>query len=107
MYCKHCGKEVSDNAVICIHCGCSISKTSTDVSLSGESKSGLGALLGILLGLIGLIIGLLMFPTGSEERRTFIKGWGTPSPNAKWFWGILLIHLQVYFGQSCILCAKI
>ena len=76
MYCKHCGKEVSDNAVICIHCGCSISKTSTDVSLSGESKSGLGALLGILLGLIGLIIGLLMFPSGSEERRTFIKGWG-------------------------------
>lgn len=21
MYCKHCGKQIADNAVICVHCG--------------------------------------------------------------------------------------
>lgn len=24
MFCKNCGKEIHDNAVICIHCGCSV-----------------------------------------------------------------------------------
>lgn len=24
MFCRHCGKEVSDKAVICVHCGCSL-----------------------------------------------------------------------------------
>lgn len=24
MYCKHCGNEVNDNAVICVKCGCSL-----------------------------------------------------------------------------------
>ena len=56
-YCTHCGKEVNDNAVVCIHCGCSLNKNS-----EGESKTGLGALLGFLLGLIGLIIGLCLYP---------------------------------------------
>ncbi len=23
MFCRHCGKEVNDSAIICIHCGCS------------------------------------------------------------------------------------
>ena len=24
MFCKHCGKEVNDKAVVCVHCGCSL-----------------------------------------------------------------------------------
>ena len=24
MYCKHCGAEINDNAVICIKCGCAV-----------------------------------------------------------------------------------
>ena len=75
MFCKNCGKEVSDNAVVCIHCGASIDKTPTK-TLSGESKTGLGALLGVFLGLIGLIIGLCMYPADSIERQTFMTGWG-------------------------------
>ena len=75
MYCKNCGKEVSDNAVVCIHCGCAIDKKPVS-TMSGESKTGLGALLGVFLGLIGLIIGLCMYPAESVERKTFVKGWG-------------------------------
>ena len=76
MYCKNCGKEVNDNAVVCIHCGVAIDNKPATNSLTGESKTGLGALLGIFLGLIGLIIGLCMYPSQSFERKTFMKGWG-------------------------------
>lgn len=24
MYCKRCGKEIDDHAVICVHCGCQV-----------------------------------------------------------------------------------
>ena len=24
MYCKNCGKEIDDKAVVCIHCGCAV-----------------------------------------------------------------------------------
>ena len=24
MYCKHCGAEINDNAVVCIKCGCAV-----------------------------------------------------------------------------------
>ena len=78
MYCKNCGKEVSDNAVVCIHCGCAIEKRSSfsyKGVTEGEDKKTLGIWLSILLGLIGLIIGVCMYPSGSYERETFISGW--------------------------------
>lgn len=78
MYCKYCGKEIDDNADVCIHCGRSTRNT-TQVSeqnnSSGESKTGVGALLGFFLGIIGLIVGLLLYKDGTIERKTFIKGW--------------------------------
>lgn len=27
MFCQHCGKEIHDDAVICIHCGCLVQTT--------------------------------------------------------------------------------
>ena len=24
-YCSHCGKEINDEAVVCVHCGCAVS----------------------------------------------------------------------------------
>ena len=73
MYCKTCGKEIRDDAVVCIHCGSEIKKTS---SLDGTPKTGLGVLLALFLGIIGLIIGLCLYPADSVERKTFMKGWG-------------------------------
>ena len=75
MFCKNCGKPINDNAVVCIHCGCS---TEDNPSKSGdkESKNGIGILLGLFIGLIGLIIGIVMYKEGTVARQTFIKGWG-------------------------------
>lgn len=38
MFCKNCGKEVNDNAVICVHCGCSVATTSTEPTVLGNSQ---------------------------------------------------------------------
>ena len=76
MYCKNCGQEVNDNAVVCIHCGCAVeTKNNSTIITDGTSKKGMGVLFGLLLGLIGLIIGIVMYPADSYERKPFIKGW--------------------------------
>lgn len=78
MYCKNCGQEVNDKAVVCIHCGCSLQEEKP-LNHNGITESGakntLGLLLALFLGLLGLIIGVCLYPSNSYERETFIKGW--------------------------------
>ena len=33
MFCQHCGKEVNDKAVVCVHCGCPLSAPSKSRAL--------------------------------------------------------------------------
>ena len=40
-----------------------------------ESKTAIGIVMGIFLSLIGLVVGLILYPSGSFERKTFTKGW--------------------------------
>lgn len=75
MFCRTCGKEINDDAVICPNCGCATGKKMSTPETTGESKKGMGLLLGFLLGLIGLIIGICMYHEGTEERKTFMNGW--------------------------------
>ena len=74
MFCKKCGKEIDDQAVICIGCGCAVEeqpkKTKAD-----ESKTGMGILFGFL-SVIGLIIGLCLYKPKTVERKTFLSAWG-------------------------------
>lgn len=30
MFCKHCGKEIDDNAFVCIHCGSLVKEITTE-----------------------------------------------------------------------------
>lgn len=39
MYCSNCGKEIHDNAVICIHCGCAVNKPKANVDVVDPNKS--------------------------------------------------------------------
>ena len=36
-YCNKCGKEVNDYAVVCIHCGCSIRKPTTNIKSNSNN----------------------------------------------------------------------
>ena len=76
MFCKYCGKEINDDAEICVHCGRSTGRQNVQKSYEvDEPKTAIGILLGLFLGLIGLVIGLLLYPSNTIRRSTFIKGW--------------------------------
>ena len=49
-FCNHCGAETDIEAVLCIKCGCSLAKTSSQ----GEKSKLAAGLLGILLGGLGV-----------------------------------------------------
>ena len=74
MFCKKCGKEIDDEAVVCVHCGCAVEETKVNKE-DNEPKKGMGVLMALLLGLIGLIIGLCLYKSGTIARKTFIKAW--------------------------------
>ncbi len=74
MYCKKCGAEIDDEAVVCPKCGCAVDKGQQNPKYN-ESKTGMGVLMGLFLGLIGLIIGIFSYPEGTVARKTFIKAW--------------------------------
>ena len=49
MYCKHCGNEIPDLAVICVHCGNKVTKVE-------EKPSALYWWLGFLFPIIGFVL---------------------------------------------------
>lgn len=80
MFCKKCGKYSPSGKSVCPFCGGSLGETSNVVPVEtqvqyGESKKLVGFLLGFFLGIIGLIIGICIYPSGSYERSSCIKGW--------------------------------
>lgn len=52
-YCTHCGAEIVDEAVICVHCGCSATNTKTN---SDNDTLGLIAKVFMILGTIAMAI---------------------------------------------------
>ena len=54
MYCRKCGKEVDDEAIICPYCGCSTSGGKVN-----DSKSMGYAVLGFFLPVVGFILWLV------------------------------------------------
>lgn len=76
MYCPKCGKEIVDDAVVCVHCGRAVSNNNqTHNPEHDNSKTGLGVVMGLFLGLIGLVIGLCLYPENTIARKTFMKAW--------------------------------
>ena len=64
-YCAHCGKEVDDNAIVCIHCGC---RTTNDAGYSGANnpngrtmQSQKGVSLLSILGFIVSCVSVVLF----------------------------------------------
>lgn len=62
--CKECGKEISDQAKVCVHCGYSLVKKSSQ-EVTEHGKKDTFALVGLILGccsIIAWIIPLLGYP---------------------------------------------
>lgn len=72
MFCKCCGKEIMDDAVICIHCGCS-TKEKTAKEQTDAPSAGI-AVLSAFFPIIGLIIWLAAHDTQPLMARSAGKG---------------------------------
>lgn len=83
-FCMHCGKEVNENAVVCIHCGCAISNAKMGFNAQAvqftsgnmEKKSQASTILGILgivfawiFALVGHIVSIIGIVLGTKEYK--------------------------------------
>jgi hypothetical protein len=57
MFCKVCGKEINDSAVICPHCGCRTTQEIQQVNSTPNGTSA-AAVLGFILSLVSLFLSL-------------------------------------------------
>lgn len=65
MYCKKCGSEILDEAVICPHCGCATENNQTE-NADGKAKGG-WIFLTILIPLVGIIMGIVNLSNGKKN----------------------------------------
>ena len=102
MFCTRCGKYNVQGTTECKYCG---NKSFSDVNIvsginGNRSKNTEGVLMALFLGVLGLIIGLLIYPSNSYERQTFLSGW------TKTFVVTLIICvLLVVLTLGCVTCA--
>ena len=74
MFCSKCGKEVNDEAVVCVHCGCAIENKKA-LATSSKDASNIGfAVLGFFIPLVGLILYLINKDTEPQKAKSAGKG---------------------------------
>lgn len=60
MYCKNCGKEISDKAIVCVNCGVAVTPLTPAVTpgqpANGAKKFNVCALLGFIFSLVGIVV---------------------------------------------------
>ncbi len=66
-YCTHCGKELVDEAVICIGCGCAVAgatakkvSSPTDLINTLSSRVKTNGIIWLVIGIIQILIGLFL-----------------------------------------------
>lgn len=73
MYCKHCGKEIADDAVICVNCGRDLGVIKQNESTKNEKwDGGIYALLiigALIIPAIGLIMGLINIDNLAKKEQ--------------------------------------
>lgn len=68
MFCSKCGKEVNDDAVVCINCGCAVnSGKTTQIAAQEDIPNGGLNILGFLIPVVGLIMFCVMH--GQTPRK--------------------------------------
>jgi len=72
-FCAKCGKEIRDEAVICVHCGCAVTPPDAPSNTNDASNTGF-FLLGFFLPLAGLILYLINKDTSPKKAKSAGKG---------------------------------
>lgn len=70
MYCKNCGKEIHDEAVMCVHCGVPTDNMMkgkrNNVDSASPANGGL-IVLSVLIPLVGIILGIVNISQGKKH----------------------------------------
>ncbi len=72
MFCKICGKEINDNAVICPHCGCATGNQTPNVPIAPNPVD-TGHIGWGFLGFFFPIIGLILYLCWKGEKPITAK----------------------------------
>ena len=68
MFCRQCGKEVMDQAVVCPHCGCAVNG-----SPAMPEQNDTGSIGWLFLGLFVPLAGLILFLTWKDTKPLSAK----------------------------------
>lgn len=68
MFCKNCGQEIDDNAVVCPHCGVQVGKIEAPVNTNTNSNTIaiVGFVFSFLIALVGLICSIMGYKNAKE-----------------------------------------
>lgn len=75
MYCKNCGKEIDDKAIVCIYCGVPVNNTQESSCNSGQLVDNGGFGWGIL-GCCIPVVGLILFLVWKDSKPKTAKAAG-------------------------------
>lgn len=67
MFCSNCGKEVNENAVICLNCGAAIKNSK---NASGKKGKGIASM---VLGIIGIFFAICALAAIEEEASYYLN----------------------------------
>ena len=71
MFCSKCGTEISDEAVVCVHCGCAVAPTETKPEKPAEEdKVSIGfCILSFFVPLFGIIYWALKYKETPKKAK--------------------------------------
>ncbi len=78
MFCKFCGKEIADDAVVCVHCGRAVKpQQEEEKSNPAKTLAILGFVFSFLFALVGLILSIIALNKYKKQEDQSCKGLAT------------------------------
>jgi hypothetical protein len=68
MFCEKCGKEVLDEAIVCVHCGCSLNST-TESDVNNEPLNGGVQVLSFCFPIVGGIVWMVHKNSAPQKSK--------------------------------------
>ena len=64
MYCRNCGNEIDDNAVVCVKCGVFVSNQNIKANIIKKKESNSTGIISIIIGIISFYLAIRVMITG-------------------------------------------
>ncbi len=92
MFCKNCGKEISDNAYVCPNCGVKVENDANEKNPLAEKRTNPLAIVGFVLAFLIPIAGLICSIIGKKQCAERNEGGA----------GLALAGLIISIVEMCI-----